>query len=102
MTMMKLVLIVSNITISEDVQKLLKELDISCFTRIPRLEGVGVTAGARFDNNIWPGANSALFVVVPRETAVKLMEAVAELRKREGREGVKAFMLSVDDMTGEV
>lgn len=100
--MMKLVLIVHNITLSDEVQALLKEQGITCFTRIPRLEGVGLTAGARFDNNVWPGANSALIIVTTEDAAVKLMDAVSGLRKREGREGVKAFMLNVDSMTGDI
>ena len=99
---MKLVFIVFNITLAEDVQKLLKGLEITCFTRIPRLEGVGLTAGARFDNSVWPGANSALIVVTSPTKAAELMTAVRQLRKDEGREGVKAFMLNVEDMTGDI
>ena len=100
--MMKLILIIHNITISDEVQSLIKDQGITCFTRIPRLEGVGITAGARFDNNIWPGANSALFVVTSEDVAGKLMAAVSELRRKEGREGIKAFMLNVEDMTGDI
>lgn len=100
--MFKLVMIVFNITLGEEVQSLLNRLKVSCFTKWPRLEGRGITAGARFDNNIWPGANAAMMVVTTEEQAREILKEVDILRKTAGKlEGVKAFMMPVEDMTGE-
>ena len=97
---MKLIFIVYNISIEEEVQQLLKAQDVRSYTQWPRLVGVGELAGARLDNGVWPGANSAVVAVVPAEKAAPLMAAVRALRAGEGRrEGIEAFQLNVEDST---
>ena len=97
---MKLIFIVYNISIEEDVQALLKRQGIESFTQWPRLVGIGKMAGARLDNGVWPGANSALFAVVPDSQANALMTAVRDLRAGEGsKEGIEAFLLNVESTT---
>ena len=55
------------------------------------------------DNDVWPGANSALFTVLPEAKAREVMAAVQKLRDEVGKhEGIKAFLLNVEEMTGEV
>ena len=97
---MKLIFIVYNISIEEEVQQLLQAQGVKSFTQWPRLIGVGELAGARLDNGVWPGANSALVAVVSGEAAAPLMSAVRALRAGEGRrEGIEAFQLNVEDTT---
>lgn len=97
---MKFIFIVYNISIEEEVQQLLKMQGVKSFTQWPRLIGVGELAGARLDNGVWPGANSALVVVVPDDQAASLMAAVRVLRAGEGRrEGIEAFQLNVEETT---
>ncbi|MBR4124960.1 MAG: hypothetical protein IKR13_02045 [Victivallales bacterium] len=98
---MKLIFIVYNISIEEEVQQLLQAQGVKSFTQWPRLIGVGELAGARLDNGVWPGANSAIVAVVPDEQqASSLMSAVRALRAGEGRrEGIEAFQLNVEDTT---
>ena len=97
---MKFIFIVYNISIEEDVQALLKGRGVASYTQWPRLVGVGEMAGARLDNGVWPGANSAVVAVVPDEQAAPLMAAVRELRAGEGRrEGIEAFQLNVEATT---
>lgn len=97
---MKLIFIVYNISIEEEVQQLLQTQGVKNYTQWPRLIGVGELAGARLDNGVWPGANSAIVAVVPDEQASSLMSAVRALRAGEGRrEGIEAFQLNVEDTT---
>jgi hypothetical protein len=97
---MKLIFIVYNISIEEEVQQLLQAQGVKSFTQWPRLIGVGELAGARLDNGVWPGANSALVAVVSDEAAAPLMSAVRVLRAGEGRrEGIEAFQLNGEDTT---
>ena len=97
---MKLIFIVYNISIEDDVNQLLHSQGVENYTKWPRLVGVGALAGARLDNGVWPGANSALIAVVPDEQAAPLMEAVRVLRSGEGlREGIEAFQLNVEATT---
>lgn len=100
---MKMILIVFNISIQEEVHDLMDELGVTCFTQWPRLVGKGVSSGPKMDNNIWPGANTALMIVTITEMAEKIMEAVQKMREDIGtHEGIKAFQLPVEKMTGEI
>ncbi len=100
---MKLIFIVYNISIEAEVQKLLQEQKVDCFTQWPRLYGQGQTTGPRMDTNVWPGANSALMAVVEDAQAPTLMNAIQQLRDGEAkREGIKAFQLPVEAMTGKI
>ena len=100
---MKLVFIVFNISIQEDVEQLLQQQAITCYTLWPRLQGRGVSTGPRMDTSIWPGANAAMMVVTHDEAAKKLLAAIDEMRRTVGKnEGIKAFLLNVEAMTGEI
>ena len=100
---MKLVFIVFNISIQEDVEQRLKDLGISCYTLWPRLQGKGLSTGPRMDTSIWPGANAAMVVVTTEDKARELLAAVDEMRRTIGKnEGIKAFLLNVEAMTGDI
>ncbi len=99
---MKMVLVVYNISVEEEVQEVLRKADVPCFTQWPRLLGKGVSTGPRMDTSVWPGANSALMTVVEDARARELLQAFQHLREGEAaREGVKAFLLPVEAMTGD-
>lgn len=94
---MKLIFLVYNISIEEDVRILLRDQQIEGFTQWPRLLGRGKSTGPRMDDNVWPGANSAIMAVVPDEKAPAFMAAIQALRDGDARrEGIKAFQLPVE------
>jgi len=100
---MKMILIVFNISIQSEVLELIDGLGVTCYTQWPRLIGKGVSTGPKMDSNIWPGANTALMVVTSSEMAEKIMNAVQQMRDDIGAyEGIKAFQLPVEKMTGEI
>jgi len=102
-TAMKMILIVFNISILDEVHELIEELGVTCFTQCPRLVGKGVSSGPKMDNNVWPGANTALMIVTSDEMAGKIMDAVQKMRDDIGsHEGIKAFQMPVEKMTGEI
>ena len=100
---MKMIIIVFNISIQEEVHDAIDKLGVTCYTQWPRLVGKGVSSGPKMDNNIWPGANTALMVVTSSEMAAKIMDAVQMMRDEIGtHEGIKAFQLPVEKMTGDI
>ena len=100
---MKMIIIVFNISIQEEVLATLETLGVTCFTQWPRLIGKGVSTGPKMDDNVWPGVNSAIMVVTSEEMAEKLMREIQGLRDEVGmHEGIKAFQLAVEKMTGEI
>ena len=99
---MKMLIIVFNISIQAEVHELLEKCHCPCFTQWPRLTGTGKSTGPKLDDNIWPGANSALMVVCDEQQATDLLTAVQALRDEIGEhEGIKAFQLPVEKMTGD-
>ncbi len=100
--MMKMVKIVFNISLEAEVRSLLEKTGAACFTQWPRLIGRGKSTGAKFDNDVWPGANSAIMVVADEAQAGRLMDAIQALRDEIGEfEGIKGFQLAVEKMTGD-
>lgn len=97
--MFKLVLIVYNEAIESEVSETLKTCGLENFTKIPAVFGKGTTSGAHFGNDIWPGRNNILLVVCQERDAKELLVCIKNLRKRLGKEGIKAFVLPIDDLT---
>ncbi len=101
--MFKMLILVYNISIQEEVLELLESHGVTCYTKWPRLVGRGTKTGPRLDNNVWPGANAAIMTVTDAEQAEKLMQVIQEFRDDIGdHEGIKAFQLPVEKMTGEI
>jgi hypothetical protein len=93
---MKMVWMLHDIVLCDEVQDILDELGIIGVTRWPRLTGRGPKSGTRMDNHVWPGANSAAFVVVEEEVAVRLMGRLQALRDEVGaKTGIWAFTTPV-------
>jgi len=59
---MKLVFLVYNAAIDEDVMEALESLGIEEYTKWPRLTGKGKSSGPHLDSATWPGVNSALLI----------------------------------------
>ena len=69
------------------------------YTKITDTYGSGLTSGTHLGNDIWPGKNSILYVACEDKEAKQLLNCIRELRKTLGKEGIKAFLLSLEDMT---
>ena len=96
---MKLVIICYNIAIHEEVLEVLKEAGVSSYTRFKEVQGVGKLSGPHLGTHIWPAINSVLIVALEEDKKDKLIEKIKELRNELGREGVKAFVLPVEEIT---
>ena len=100
---LKMVLLIYNISINDEVMALFEGSDAPCFTQWPRVVGKGVTTGPKMDNDVWPGANSAIMTILPEDRAKKLFDDVQAIRNEIGQhEGVKAFILPIEAMTGDI
>ena len=100
---MKMLMVVFNISIEEEVKEIIDKQEAICFTQWPRLVGRGKSTGPKMDNDVWPGANSAIIIVTTEKQALDIMADIQTLRDEVGtHEGVKAFLLNVEKMTGEI
>ncbi len=96
---MKLVLVCYNVTVEEQVLESLKECGISSYTLWREVLGVGKGGGAHLNSPVWPGYNCVMAVVVDVERKTALLERVLEFRERYRGEGIKAFVIPVEELT---
>jgi nitrogen regulatory protein PII len=96
---MKLVMIMYNEAINDEVESLLEQNGIDVFTKWTKVYGKGRTSGPHLGTHIWPKANNVLAVVTEETAAGRILQDIKELRKRLAKEGVKAFMWEIEDIT---
>ena len=96
---MKMVMISYNEAVEAEIMDSLAECALKNYTKITDTYGSGMTSGTHLGNDIWPGKNSILYVACEDKEAGQLLSRIKELRKTLGPEGVKAFLLPLEDMT---
>jgi len=94
-----MVFIMYNIAINDEVMQILKDVGIEEYTRWERATGCGKTSGPHLGNHIWPAVNSVLAVAAEDDKKNRLIERIKELRKKLGKEGIKAFVLPLEEIT---
>ncbi len=97
--MKKMVMISYNEAIESDVIDSLEACCLKNYTKLTNVFGKGTSSGTHLGNDIWPGQNSLLLVACDEEHAHCLTAAIRELRKRLGSEGVKAFVMPMEEIT---
>ena len=96
---MKMVMITYNEAVEYEVMNSLAGCALKNYTKITDTYGSGLASGTHLGNDIWPGKNSVLYVACSDKEAKDLMSRIKELRKTLGKEGLKAFLLPLEDMT---
>ncbi len=95
---MKMVFIVYNSALSEEVDECRQRCQIDSFTQFPTVYGQGKSAGPHMGTHIWPATNSALMIVCNEEKASAILEEVRKLKATMSKVGVKAFVFPVEDV----
>lgn len=96
---MKMVMIAYNEAIEEEVMEVLGKCGLGNYTKINNAYGKGKTSGTHLGNDIWPGRNSILYVACEDGQSKQILRCVRELRKTLGKEGVKAFLIPLEEVT---
>ena len=97
--MNKLTMIIYNEAIETEVMEVLKNCNLENFTKICAVFGKGSSSGAHFGDDIWPGRNNILFVACDSLGSKKLLDCIRNLRKKFSKEGIKAFVLPIEELT---
>jgi hypothetical protein len=95
--MLKMVMISYNEAIDTEVMEVLRDCAIKNYTKICGAFGRGKTSGIHLGNDIWPGRNNILYVACEEKQAKEILSVINGLRKRLGQEGVKAFVLALEE-----
>jgi nitrogen regulatory protein PII len=96
---MKAVLIVHNVAIDGEINEALESLGVHCFTKFTDALGKGQISEPHLNTDVWPGVNWGTLVVVEDLQAGQVMSRIRQLRQTLGKEGVKAFMWTIEEMT---
>lgn len=97
--MNKMVIISYNEAIDAEVMEVLSTCGLENYTKATGVFGKGMSSGTHLGNDVWPGKNNILYIACEENSARKLVSCIKELRKTSGKEGVKAFVLSIEEAT---
>jgi len=95
---MKQVEIIYNEAIEMELLNCLKKKRITTFTKFQHVLGVGTHSDPHMGTHVWPGENNALFIVSEDENIPEILECVRNLKRKKLREGIKAFVLPVEEI----
>jgi hypothetical protein len=96
---MKMVMIVYNEALDDEVMEVLGNCAMKNFTKLAGAFGKGEASGMHMGNDIWPGRNNILYVACAEPQAKQMLSCVKDLRKSLGREGLKAFVLPLEELS---
>lgn len=96
----KMVMISYNEAIDAEVMEALSQCCVlNNYTKIPGVFGKGKASGTHLGDDVWPGRNNLLLVHCSPSEAKSLISCIKQLRAKLGKEGVKAFVLPVEEVT---
>jgi hypothetical protein len=95
----KMVMVVYNEAMDMEVMEVLEQCAMKNYTKIKGVFGKGATSGTHLGTDVWPGRNNILYAACEQKEKDLLLSCVKELRKKLGKEGIKAFVLPLDEMT---
>ena len=96
-----MVMISYNEAMDEEILELLEGCAARNFTKLIGVYGRGRSSGTHMGSDIWPGLNHLLYVACDEKQTQALLAGVRKLRQKLGHEGVKAFVLPIEEMTSE-
>jgi len=92
-------MIVYNEALDMEVMEAMDECAVKNYTKVMGVFGRGEASGTHLGTDIWPGRNNILYCACDEAQAKKMLACVRELRKELSREGIKAFVLPIEDYT---
>jgi len=96
---MKMVMLTYNEALDNKDMEILGDCGLKNYTKIPGVFGCGTSSGTHLGTDIWPGRNNILYVACEEMVGRKIITLVKQTRKSLGVEGIKAFLLPVEEMT---
>ncbi|MBN2453193.1 MAG: hypothetical protein JXB40_02890 [Candidatus Omnitrophica bacterium] len=97
--LIKMVMITYNEAIDDEVMEAVAGCGVSSYTKLTKVFGKGDISGTHLGNDVWPGLNNILYAACGEDKAKELVSRIGRLRKDLSKEGIKAFMMPVEEMT---
>jgi hypothetical protein len=98
-TTLKMVMITYNEAMDMEIMEVMERCALKNYTKILGAFGKGTTSGTHLGTDVWPGHNNILYIACQEAETKELMRRIKELREQFGAEGVKAFILPIEEIT---
>jgi hypothetical protein len=97
--MKKMIMVAYNEAIEEEVRVAMKKSTLKNYTKINGVFGRGETSGTHMGDDIWPGRNNIILTTADEAQEKQFLLCVRDLRKKLGKEGIKAFVWNLEEIT---
>jgi hypothetical protein len=95
---MRMLLVVYEAGIDEDLQHVLDEAKVSAYTKLTGATGTG-RRGHRFGTQVWPGTNNLLWIALPDDRVAGVVERLRGLKESYMKPpALQIFSMPVDVM----
>lgn len=96
--LVKMVYIVYNAAIDEEVMACLERCRIESYTKIPTVHGAGKLSGPHMGTHVWPASNSMLLIACEDDVKDHIVEEMGNLKRAFEREGIKVFVMPLEEI----
>jgi hypothetical protein len=95
----KLLIIVYEDSIDEDLTQCLKEQGVPGYTKVFGAQGEGQHSAPKLGTPVWPGQNNVVYVALPDEAVSPLAATLRELQATyRKRPGLRLFALPMEEL----
>ena len=91
----EMVVVIFNSSIESEMMEALRTGGVTCFTKVPGIQGYGEHSDPRLDSHVWPGTNTMLMICLEPEIKEGVLGAIRAMKEKHLEEGVRAFVLPV-------
>ncbi len=96
--MNRLVLFVYDSGLDHQILHILKNMNITCYTKVLNVRGAG-NSGLKFGDSIGPGENNLVFTVIEEKILARLKAQIKVYKKNLlEKQGLKVFILPVEEI----
>jgi nitrogen regulatory protein PII len=92
----EMVLVIFNSSIEDEMVEALREAGMTCYTKIPGVQGAGTCSEPRLDCHVWPGTNTMYLIAIEPEKKDAVCDAIRRMQDKHKEEGVKAFIFPIN------
>lgn len=94
-----MIMIAYNEAMDDELMQILEDSAVKNYTKVTGACGRGASSGTHLGSDIWPGRNNLLYVACDDAQSRLMLSRVRSLRAQFRREGIKAFVLPVEEIT---
>ena len=96
---MKMVMLSYNEAVNIEVMEIVNGCGLQNYSKITRTYGKGTASKTHMGTDVWPGLNYILYVACDDTQAGQIVIGINNLRKTLSKEGVKAFVMPLEQVT---